>query len=112
MGLGVAVLRAGGDAEVLDLDREHHLGQLVGRQDVAVQRAQGAHVAVTIALDPPRPTSRGTVVDQRTAHGPRPKRATAASTSALGGSLSGSRRGVASARAASPGTQTASTAPP
>ena len=42
VGLGVAVLRAGGDAEVLDLDREHHLGQLVGRQRVAVQRAQGA----------------------------------------------------------------------
>ena len=40
VGLGVAVLRARGDAEVLDLDREHHLGQLVGRQRVAVQRAQ------------------------------------------------------------------------
>ena len=72
VGLGVAVLRPGGDAEVLDLDREHQLGQRAGREVVAVQRAQGAHAAVTIALDPPRPTSRGTVVDQRTAHGPRP----------------------------------------
>jgi hypothetical protein len=54
-------------------------------------------VAVTIALEPPRPTSRGTVVAQRTAHGPRPKRAMVASTRALGGSLSGSVAGVASA---------------
>src|SRR5512133_2945210 len=69
-------------------------------------------VAVTIALDPPRPTSRGTVVDHRTAHGPRPKRAMAASTSALGGSLSGSGAAVAVARPASSGTHIASTAPP
>src|SRR5262249_13545966 len=69
-------------------------------------------VAVTMALEPARPTSRGTSVPQLTAHGPRPKREIAASTSALGGSLVASAACSASAHARSSPTQHASTAPP
>src|SRR5919198_1728835 len=76
-------------------------------------RAQSARtVAVTIALDPARPTSRGTSVPQRTRHGPRAKRAMAASTSALGGSLVARPACSACAQARSSLTQQASTAPP
>src|SRR6266542_4755219 len=67
--------------------------------------------AVTIALEPPRPTSRGTPVPQRTEQGPRPKRAIAASTSALGGSLAASVACSACAHARSSPMQHASTAP-
>src|SRR5919201_3753163 len=68
-------------------------------------------VAVTIALEPARPTSRGTLVPQRTLHGPRAKRAIAASTSALGGSLVAWVACSARAQALSSVTQQASTAP-
>ena len=75
-------------------------------------------VAITSALEPPRPTPRGIVVVHRTAvksasgATSRAQRRTVASTSALGGATDGAAARRACARAAKFGTVVASTAPP
>ena len=119
VGLGDPILQAGRDPQLLGLDRERERGQPLGGHAHAEQVAAARDaVAITIALEPPKPTPRGIVVLQLTrAHSARwshsrANRRTVAATSLLAGSADGSAASRASASAAKRSIDTARTAPP
>ena len=116
--LGDPVLEAGGDSELLGLDVEREPGECVRREGDGMTPHRARSTAITIALEPARPTERGMFVPQRISLADtgtpvtRCRRITAALTRSAAGVTIGVVAGATRAQAARSSNATASTAPP